>query len=407
MGVLRARIHRALREADVGSHYRLYCPRLPWIDHAEHCLNVHSKLMCVDDAFVTIGSANLSDRSMGLDTECNLAIEARGNPRIGAAIAQLRERLLAEHLGCTPDEVAVEHARAGRLHAAIDALRRPADRSLDPLNPVLDPAIDAVTPDHRVLDPERPLDPDLIVEDLVSEPAARTGLRARLVALMVLVVALALVALAWRYTGLRAWLDFDRLVTLVDAVQSSPLAPLGVLACYIAGGLLVVPLTVLIAVTAFVFGPITGAIYALLGATASASVTYSIGRRLGREAVRRLAGPRLNELSRRLAQRGLLAVLIARTLPIAPFSVLNVVAGASHIGWRDFLLGTVLGLLPGTVLISVFVDRIVDAARHPGPTTFALLLGIVALIAAVAWVSRRWLAHRETPHMPAPDVHVG
>ncbi|HVO90749.1 MAG TPA: VTT domain-containing protein [Casimicrobiaceae bacterium] len=407
MGVLRARIHRDLRAADRDDRYRLYCPHLPWLERSSGCLNVHSKVLCIDDAFLTLGSANLSDRSMGLDTECNLSLEARGDPRIAAAIARLRHRLLAEHLDCTPEDVARAQLERGRLHAAIDALRRPGARSLDPFDPVLDPAVDVVTPDHRVLDPEKPLDPDLIVEDLVPEHRERKGIRARLGALVMLVIGLVAIALAWRYTALRDWLNFDRLVDFGESVQSSPLAPVAVLVGYVAAGLLVIPLTLLIAVTAFVFGPVSAVVYSLAGATLSAAVTYAIGRKLGREAVRKVAGRRLNELSRRLARRGLLAVLLVRVLPVAPFSVINVVAGASHIGWRDFLLGTVLGLLPGTVLTSVFVDRIVDAARHPGPATFALLLGVAVLIGIVAWVSQRWLRRREPPQQPTPDLHVG
>ena len=407
MGVLRARIHRDLRAVDAGGRYRLYCPTLPGLDHATGCLNIHSKVLCVDDAFVTIGSANLSDRSMSLDTECNLALEARGDPRVAAAIAGLRAQLLAEHLGCAPADVANALARTGRLHAAIETLHRPGGRSLEILEPSLDPAIDAITPDHRVLDPEKPLDPDLIVSDLVPESRARNGVRTRLAGLVALVVALAVVALAWRYTELREWLDINRLVALGDRIEASPFAPLAVLGLYVVAGLLVVPVTLLIAVTALVFGPLTAVVYGLLGATLSAAVTYAIGRMLGREAVRRLAGPRLNELSQRLAQRGLLAVLIVRTLPIAPFSIINVVAGASHIGWRDFLLGTALGLLPGILLTSVFVDRIVDAARHPGPATFMLLVLVAALIAAVALASRRWLDQRREARPPAPEMHVG
>src|ERR1700682_4147897 len=93
MGVLRARIHNDLVRADRHQRYRVYCP---WLDDCDAvgaaCLNVHSKILIVDDEFLTIGSANLSGRSMGLDTECNLAIEAKGDEQISAAIALLRNR---------------------------------------------------------------------------------------------------------------------------------------------------------------------------------------------------------------------------------------------------------------------------------------------------------------------------
>ncbi len=68
MGVLRGRIHRLLRAADRHGRYRLYYPTLPWLDGKDDCLNIHSKVLIVDDDLLMIGSANLSNRSMGTDT---------------------------------------------------------------------------------------------------------------------------------------------------------------------------------------------------------------------------------------------------------------------------------------------------------------------------------------------------
>src|SRR5581483_3063816 len=93
-----------LREADRHGRLRVYYPEIPGL--YEQCLNVHSKLMIVDDAFVRIGSANLNNRSMGIDTECDLALESMGYARVQQGIVGLRDRLLAEHLGTTPQNVA-------------------------------------------------------------------------------------------------------------------------------------------------------------------------------------------------------------------------------------------------------------------------------------------------------------
>ena len=74
----------------------------------------------------------------------------------------------------------------------------------------------------------------------------------------------------------------------------------------------------LIAVTVLAFGPILGFFYALIGMTASALLTFGIGHLLGRQSIRRLAGSRLNHLSRRLAQKGVLAVIVIRIMPSRP-----------------------------------------------------------------------------------------
>ncbi|MEO8847439.1 MAG: VTT domain-containing protein, partial [Casimicrobiaceae bacterium] len=406
MGVLRARLHQRLRAGDPQARYRLYCPLLPWLGNGSQCLNVHSKLMIVDDDFLTLGSANLSERSLSLDTECNIAIEARGDPRISAAIVALRTRLLAEHLGTGADAVTQALAKEPGLHRAIDALGQGNARRLDAFDPVLDPTVDALTPDHDVLDPEKALDPDVIVADLLPAPAPRARVRRRLSVIVGSFVAIAALAVAWRFTPLAGAADFDSLAAHASDFAASPFAPLYVLIAYVVGGLLVIPLTLLIGVSAATFGPLMGGVYAMIGALLSAAVTYAIGRRVGHDLLRRFAGPRLNGLSERLGHRGLLTMVIVRLLPVAPYSMVNVVAGASHIGWRDFLLGTALGLLPGILGISLFVDRALEAIRHPGLVAFVVLGAIVALLAAAGWMIRRQVANPDAPLRPQVGANV-
>jgi phospholipase D1/2 len=402
MGALRARIHRTLRAADRHRRYRLYCPALDWLSHRDGCLNVHSKVMIVDDALLMVGSANLSERSLGIDTECNLAIEAGGDPEVAKVIAGVRNRLLAEHLGRTPEEVAQTLEHEGSLHRTIDMLSRPGERSLVAIEPRFDPALDALMPDQHVFDPEQPLDPDRIAADLAPQEV-RGGTQARLIGIAVGVAGLACMAAAWRFTPLHDWLALDRLVDIGVAISAEPWAPLAVLLAFVGAGLVAFPLLVLIAVTAMVFGPWLGPLYTLIGAMTSAALTFGIGRRLGRETVRKLAGKRVNDLSRRLAKRGLIAIAFVRLLPIAPFSIVNVVAGASHIRWSDFLLGTVIGLLPGIVTMTFFVDRAIAALRRPSPGTLGLLALALALIVALVWALRRMLrGHDRAGPAPAP-----
>jgi uncharacterized membrane protein YdjX (TVP38/TMEM64 family) len=207
---------------------------------------------------------------------------------------------------------------------------------------------------------------------------------------------LAALAFAWRYTSLGEYLDIEDLTAYAAVFRDSAFAPILVPAIFVVGGLLMVPVMLLIAVTALVFGPFPGILYAFAGALASASVTYEIGKRLGRHAVRKLAGQRLNELSRLLGKRGLVAVLLIRLLPVAPYTVINIVAGASHIGWRDYLLGTALGLAPGIIMIMLFVDRAVAAVREPGPGTLAVLAVIVVGIIGVGYTFRRMFSRQRT-----------
>ena len=75
---------------------------------------VHSKVMIVDDRLLRIGSANLSHRSMGVDSECDLVADAGADPVRRAGVQHTRDRLLGEQLGLAPEAVAAEVARLGR-----------------------------------------------------------------------------------------------------------------------------------------------------------------------------------------------------------------------------------------------------------------------------------------------------
>ncbi len=389
MYVQRARQLRRLRAIDEHRRLHAYFP-----DHAgltDHCIDLHSKLMLVDERLFRVGSANLNNRSFGLDTECDLAIEA-AEPRVEEAFAGLRCRLLGEHLGVGADRLAAELERAGSLAAAIEALRG-NERTLTPIPHDIDPQVDAAIPAGSLIDPERPVDPDELVDEIVPrEERPRAGLRIAWVAALVLAVAA--LAAAWRWGPLHEWLQADKIAAEVAALRAEPLTPLWVLGVYVLASLAAMPITVLIVVTALVFSPAAGFGYALAGSLLASGVTFALGRWLGRDMVRRLAGRRLNELSRRLGNGGVLAVLVLRLLPVAPFTLVNLVSGATHLRARDFLLGTALGLAPGIFAVTVFSDRLAVALWHPSPLTLGLLAGAAIVIAAGAFAIYRWLARR-------------
>lgn len=76
-------------------------------------------------------------------------------------------------------------------------------------------------------------------------------------------------------------------------------------------------------------------------------VTYGLGRLVGKETVHRFTGSVLSRVQRQISRHGFLSMLFARIVPIAPFAVVNVVAGACQIRLRDFSLATALGMIPG------------------------------------------------------------
>ncbi len=385
MGALRARLHERLQAADTQGRYRLFYPHIPGLDAAQ-LLNVHSKVLVVDDELCSVGSANFNNRSMGFDTECNLVIEAGGDERIRRAIAGLRNRLLAEHLDTSPQAVAAamrEHH--GRLVPAVEALRRPG-RTLLPVDPPATPELEIILPASALIDPERPAAPEVLVQEFVPPELARP-MAGRVAGFAAVMLGLAVFAMAWRWTPLREWLAPGSLLELANA----PAAPLALLGAYVVAGLLGVPVSLLIIATCFTYEPLAAALYAIAGSLLSAVVNYGVGRMIGRNAVRRIAGARLNEITRRLARNGPLAVAALRLLPIASFPKLNLVAGASRIRPRDFLLGTGVGLLPPILLALLLAGRVRDVLEEPGWLHWGLLaLAVLAMAALVLAVWRRF-----------------
>jgi phosphatidylserine/phosphatidylglycerophosphate/cardiolipin synthase-like enzyme len=152
MTALRSELLRKVRDADRYGRFRACYPDHP----GRPCCDVHSKLMIVDDEWLRVGSANFANRSMGLDTECDLVLEAGGDPAKQAGIAAARNELLAEHLGVTPRDVMEAYAVSGSLRATIDAFAGRSGRTLRPFEHLDAPSSAMLALATGVADPECP-----------------------------------------------------------------------------------------------------------------------------------------------------------------------------------------------------------------------------------------------------------
>src|SRR5258705_3080238 len=147
------------------------------------------------------------------------------------------------------------------------------------------------------------------------------------------------------------------------------------------------PLIPLAAVIAF--GPWLGFVYSLAGIVASSIVTYYLGRRMRRDTVRRLAGEKLDRMTEVLKKYGLLAVTLLRLVPLAPFAVESIVAGAIHMRLWHVAVGTAIGLIPGTVATTIFGDQI-ETALSGGEINWWVVGGVLGLLGTGVWAVNRW-----------------
>ncbi|MFZ3585387.1 phospholipase D-like domain-containing protein [Loktanella sp. DJP18] len=143
MHVLRGRMIDKLKAADHRNRFRIFNP----VTSAGEPIYVHAKVMIVDDRNLRIGSSNLDDRSMGFDTECDVAIEGPAS-----LITAFRNRLLSEHLGATPAGFAEAVESEGSVIGAIDRLNAQTGRGLRSIKSLDEDMIGSVLADTRLLD---------------------------------------------------------------------------------------------------------------------------------------------------------------------------------------------------------------------------------------------------------------
>lgn len=396
MEVLRTRLIRQLHEADREQRFHAYYPHIDGLDDGT-CIDVHSKVMIVDDEILRVGSANLSNRSMGMDSECDAAIAARGDPRVSAPIRAFRNRLLGEHLDVPAARVEQEVTRHGSLHRAIEALGG-GPRTLMPLDRLPQPA-EGLIELAKIADPEHPVSLDQLVEGFTPKTPL-PGPRALGMKVLALVLALFALTALWRHTPLAEYVDAERVTTWAREFADRPWAPLVILGAYTPACVVMFPRPLITLAAVVAFGPFLGFSYALSGILVAALLTYLAGRRLPRGTVRSLAGKELNHVTETLRRRGLLAVTALRLVPLAPFAVEGLVAGAIHIKLWHFMLGTLLGMLPGTLASTVFGEQIEAALRDPSQINYGLLGAAVLTLFMLSLVVRRWLTaqYRQGEH---------
>jgi phosphatidylserine/phosphatidylglycerophosphate/cardiolipin synthase-like enzyme/uncharacterized membrane protein YdjX (TVP38/TMEM64 family) len=414
----RDRLLERLREADRHDRLGVYWPTLAGGDEEdvhENAVYVHAKTLVVDDQLLRIGSANLANRSMGLDSELDASIwieeddaEARD------AVAHYRRRLLAYLLSVDVERVAETEAHEGTLRATIERLRDGA-RTLHPFDHRADVPEGIALP-IELADPDGPLDPTEVLRATrlveASEGLLQTLVRTRNRAIAglrhhrrrIALAALAVLAIAFFVTPLRDAVDAGVVRGVLDAIRSGPMGDIGVFAAFSVAAAVGVPVTLLIAAVGAALGAAPALVICLAGVAVSAALGFAIGRRIPATARERRLGGRMGVVAARLKDRSVLALAILRNIPIAPYAIVNIACGATPIGWVAFLTGTLLGMAPGIVLASVFGEALGDWLADPTLIGALRAGAVLAAMIAAALLADRYLATRLEDE---PNEHSG
>jgi len=342
-------------------------------------------VMIVDDRILRVGSANLNNRSMGADTECDLVIEAE-TPEERNKILEIRNMLVGHFCGAGAETVASELSK----HRSLLRLATTLCQDGHSLQPVDDGGADP----NEMADFVKPLaDP---ARPLGLEQAAKVSFPT-LLKILAAIAAIGILGLIWRVTPLYEYTDPETISQMARSIQDDRSAPLLIVLAFVLGGFILFPVLVLIAATAAALGPWLGLGTAAVGVLASASIIYAVGRWVGLRPLQDLLGHRFERARKQIVGNGVIAVALIRMVPVAPFSIVNLAAGASGILFLDYLVGTIIGMAPGLIAISVFGAQIADLVTEPswrniGIAGLGLAIWLMFSISAqfvVAWLSRR------------------
>jgi len=385
MHVLRTGLLHRLKAADRYGRFHVFYPHVEGLASG-CCLDVHSKVMIVDDCLLRVGSSNLCNRSMGMDTECDVAIESRGQPAVAAVIRSLRDKLIAEHLGVPTAAFQAQLVESGTLAGAITALRSDK-RTLRELDDIKEWP-EAIVNIASVADPGEPIALDFLSSDRASA-AGEELTKPAWGKIALFTLAVLLLTAIWRYTPLAEVVTAENTIVWAKEFGSQWWAPWVVMLAYTPACFVMFPRPLITLAAVVAFGAWMGFVYALTGIVFSAIVTYYVGKRMRRDTVRRLAGAKLDRMVDVLKKHGLLAMTLLRLVPLAPFFVEGIVAGAVRIKLWHLAVGTAIGMLPGSLVTTVFGDQL-ETALSGGQMNWGIVGGCVAALATGSYFVKRW-----------------
>ncbi len=213
--------------------------------------------------------------------------------------------------------------------------------------------------------------------------------KTKIIALISILTVLIGFFLLWHITPLAQYTEARSLIQQIKELQEVPGLPFIIILAYLVAGLTLFPMTILNIALVIVFGPWIGFCYAYLGNVLSALLTFSIIRIFGHKPFHHLSGQKIRHISQLIAQRGVVSVVFLRITPIS-FAILSMIAGISHIRFKDYFLGSLIGVVPGIAIVCFFAGKIRQILSQPTlEDILILLVGGICIILLWNWLYRR------------------
>ncbi|NDW22679.1 VTT domain-containing protein [Alteromonas hispanica] len=347
---------------------------------------IHSKVMTIDDKYLVIGSSNLSNRSMTLDTEIDTVLYGN-TPENKQSVVNVRNDLLAEHTGRALEDMPAIFEQPNPVEALMQG-QIAHGYILTEVRDEIFTEQSTANLFRSLSDPEEPLI-SIPTPDGTVLPARNPRRRSIMIAIGVTIVAVMCGLMYWASQSI-PWLSSDSINAFLEESRGTYFALPTVLMVYVVGGILFFPVTVLSLAVAAIFGPIWGPIYGMMGALLSSAILFGIGKLSGNAGLKKLGGPKVAAVDEKLKRSGIVGVAAIRMLPIAPFSLVNLVAGISSIGIIQFLVGTFLGMFPPMIAKGLVGDSIAQIWQNPSVETISYLVAGIALWGLMIWGSQKF-----------------
>lgn len=193
---------------------------------------------------------------------------------------------------------------------------------------------------------------------------------------------------------------------LITSLADSKWAPVLFVVLYVGATALAMPGAILTLAGGAVFGPLWGTVLTMVGANLGATAAFFIARSLGRDGVERLAGARLKAFDNTVCDYGLKCLLMLRLIPLVPFNALNFGYGLTALPWPTYAIGTALGILPGTIVYTMFADAILAGSQEASRAAFLKVMifgGLLVMIMLLPAIKRRltWASGATDPSPPS------
>ncbi|MGZ9097630.1 MAG: VTT domain-containing protein [Micavibrio sp.] len=396
----RIKFREIVESGDVSSRVAIAYP-VSCKNGREKDVRIHSKIMIVDDLYLRVGSSNINNRSMGLDTECDLVFI--GNDETSRhKIASIRNDLISEHTGRDMDSIEKLVSRETDIGTFLNYigtsnqhLRRVNDEHF---------RFEKLAGICTFLgDPIKPLIPAEWTMTYCYAGTRRNLPRRLIFVSLVMAFFIALAGLS-HTASLSPYLSPEILKPLLTDIRLSHWGIAATLGAFIIGGIFL-PVTVLITATAIIWGPVMGLYLSLIGTLASAILGFATGRLLGLRILHIIMGSTAEKLNQFVKDNGMAGMTFLRMIPAAPFSITSLGLGVSDISFIQYFGGTFMGMLPRILVLVILGDALMQFWQNPDTeAAFYLAFSIAGWFGLLIW-SHFLVRHWQENYFPQGYIH--